>query len=154
MYESVIMEKIEPTLLYCQNQNKIDFQLNGEMSHALFLRANVENHLMKKNGALLFNEHIQKHLFEQQIIFYMAEFYQKIRHYSASDMNAFIEKVSNELVDQYFDFQLAACNYYFNVSRILYLLNQARIRQLSLKTDDVENYLFLNLFAKKRSRTV
>ena len=149
MYDSVIMEKIGPTLLYCQNQNKIGFQLNGEMSHASILESKCRKLFDEKKGSLLFNKHIQEPLIEQQIIFHMAEFNQKVRHYSADELNAFIEKDSNELLEQYFDFQLESCNDYFNASRILYLLSQARIRQLSLKTDDVENYLFPNLFAKK-----
>ena len=41
------------------------------------------------------------------------------------------------------------CSNYFHASRLLYLLSQARLNQLSLKTDDLENYLFPNLFTKK-----
>ena len=149
MYDSVIMEKIGSTLLYCQNQNKTGFQLNGETLHASILESKCRKLFDEKIGSLLFHKHVQEPLIEQQIIFHMAEFNQKIRHYSADELNAFIEKDSNELLEQYFDLQLASCNDYFDASRILYLLSQARIRQLSLKTDDVENYLFPNLFAKK-----
>ena len=88
-------------------------------------------------------------MIEQQIIFHMAEFNQKILLYSEEDICAFIEKDNNELLSRYFDNQLASCDNYFHASRLLYLLSQARLHQISLKTNDLENYLFPSLFTKK-----
>ena len=88
-------------------------------------------------------------MIEQQIIFHMAEFNSKIFQYTEEALCAFMEKDNNELLGQYFDNQLASCDNYFHASRLLYLLSQARLHQISLKTKDLENYLFPDLFAKK-----
>ena len=88
-------------------------------------------------------------MIEQQIIFHMAEFNQKIFLYSEEELHAFMEKNNNELLAQYFDHQLLSCKNYFHASRLLYLLSQARLRQIALKTQDLENYLFPNLFETK-----
>ena len=147
--DPVIMEKMGSTLLYGRNQNEMVFQLNGENANASILESKCKKLFGEKEGHLFFSKHIQEPLIEQQIIFQMAEFNQKIRLYSEDKLHSFMEKDSNELLAQYFDYQLASCCNYFHASRILYLLSQARIRQLSLKTQDVENYLFPTLFDKK-----
>lgn len=147
--ERAIMEKMGATLLYCQNQNEMSSQINGETSNTSILESKCKILFGEKEGTALFKKHIQDPLIEQQIIFHMAEFNQKILLYSDEELHAFIEKDNNELLSHYFDSQLASCNNYFHASRLLYLLSQARIRQLSLKTQDLENYLFPNLFAEK-----
>ena len=148
-YDRVIMEKMGATLLYCRNQNEMSFQMNGEKSNASILESKCKTLFGDKVGSLLFHKHINEPLIEQQIIFHMAEFNQKILLYSEEKLHVFMEKNNNELLDQYFDHQLASCSDYFHASRLLYLLSQARIHQLSIKTQDMENYLFPNLFAKK-----
>ncbi|MBQ7562103.1 MAG: ATP-binding protein [Synergistaceae bacterium] len=145
--DRVILEKMGATLLYCRNQNEMNFQINGENSNASILESKCRI-LFGEDGSLLFNKHINEPLIEQQIIFHMAEFNQKILMYSNEELHKFIDKDSNELLGQYFDYQLASCSNYFHASRLLYLLSQARINQLSLKTEDLENYLFPNLFTK------
>lgn len=147
--EHTAMEKMGSTLLYGRNQNEMIFRLNGENSNASVLESKCKILFGEKEGSLLFSKHANEPLIEQQIIFHMSEFNQKMRLYSEEELRTFIEKDSNELLAQYFDYQLASCSNYFHASRLLYLLSQARIRQLSLKTQDVENYLFPNLFAKK-----
>lgn len=145
--DRVIMENMGTTLLYCQNQNEMNCQMNGETSNTSILESKCRKLFGEKAGSLLFQKHIQDPLIEQQIIFHMAEFNQKILLYPEKELHAFIEKDNNELLDHYYDSQLASCDNYFHASRLLYLLSQARIRQLSLKTQDLENYLFPNLFA-------
>ena len=144
-----VMEKFGSTLLYGRNQNEMIFQLNGENSNASVLESKCKILFGEKEGSLLFGKHVDEPLIKQQIIFHMAEFNQKVRLHSAEELHSFIEKDSNEILAQYFDCQLASCNNYFHASRLLYLLSQARIRQLSLKTQDVENYLFPKLFTEK-----
>ena len=142
----VVMEKIGATLLYCRNQNEMNFQLNGEKSNVSILESKCRTLFGEKSGTLLFNKHINEPLIEQQIIFHMAEFNQKIFLYSEKELNTFMEKNNNELLAQYFDHQLLSCRNYFHASRLLYLLSQARLRQIAIKTQDLENYLFPNLF--------
>ncbi len=146
--DRVIMEKMGATLLYCRNQNEMSFQINGEDSNASILESKCRN-LFGEKGSLLFHKHINEPLIEQQIIFHMAEFNQKKLLYPKEELNTFLEKNDQELLSQYFDYQLASCSNYFHASRLLYLLSQARLRQLSLKTEDLENYLFPDLFTKK-----
>ncbi len=145
--DRVIMENMGTTLLYCQNQNEMNCQMNGEKSNVSVLESKCRKLFGEKAGSLLFHKHIRDPLIEQQIIFHMAEFNQKILLYPEKELHAFIEKDNNELLDHYYDSQLASCENYFHASRLLYLLSQARIRQLSLKTQDLENYLFPDLFA-------
>lgn len=145
----VVMEKMGSTLLYGQNQNEMSFQLNGEISNTSVLESKCRKLFGESEGSELFHKHIQEPLIEQQIIFHMAEFNQKILRYSIEELHAFIGKDNNELLEQYFDHQLASCNNYFHASRLLYLLSQARIQQLSLNTQDIEHYLFPTLFEKK-----
>ena len=146
--DRVIMEKMGATLLYCRNQNEMSFQLNGENSSASILESKCRT-LFGEMGSLFFHKHINEPLIEQQIIFHMAEFNQKVLSYSKEELHTFMERDNKELLCQYFDYQLASCNNYFHASRLLYLLSQARLHQLSLKTDDLENYLFPKLFTKK-----
>lgn len=148
-HDRVVMEKMGATLLYCRNQNEMSFRLNREKTKASILESKCRRLFGEKTGSLLFHKHIQEPLIEQQIIFHMAEFNQKVLMCSEEELHSFIEKNNNELLDQYFDHQLASCNNYFHASRLLYLLSQARAHQLSLKTQDLENYLFPQLFAKK-----
>lgn len=145
----VVMEKIGATLLYCRNQNEMNVQLNGEKSNLSVLESKCRTLFGEKSGSLLFNKHINEPLIEQQIIFHMAEFNQKVFSYSEEELNAFIEKNNSELLAQYFDHQLLSCKNYFHASRLLYLLSQARLRQIAIKTQDLENYLFPNLFEGK-----
>lgn len=146
--DRVIMEKIGATLLYCRSQNEIGFQFSGESLNASILKSKCRK-LFGEKGSSLFSRHIREPLIEQQIIFHMAEFNQKILLCSEEEINEFIEKDNNELLGKYFDNQLASCDNYFHASRLLYLLSQARLHQISLKTNDLENYLFPSLFAKK-----
>lgn len=148
-HEPINTEKMGATLLYCRNQNEMNSQLNGETSNVSILESKCRTLFGEEEGALLFSKHISDPLIEQQIIFHMAEFNQKILLYPKEKLQAFIEKDNNELLEQYYDYQLASCNNYYHASRLLYLLSQARIRQLSVKTQDLENYLFPNLFAEK-----
>ena len=145
----VVMEKIGATLLYCRNQNEMDVQINGEKSKVSILESKCRKLFGDQSGSLFFNKHINEPLIEQQIIFHMAEFNQKIFLHSEEEINTFIEKNNNELLAQYFDHQLLSCKNYFHASRLLYLLSQARLRQLALKTRDLENYLFPDLFETK-----
>lgn len=144
----VIMEKIGSTLLYCRNQNEMSFQLNGQNFNASILESKCRK-LFGEKGSSFFSRHIHEPLIEQQIIFHMAEFNQKIFMYPEEYLCTFMDKDNNELLSQYFDNQLASCDNYFHASRLLYLLSQARLHQISLKTKDLENYLFPDLFAKK-----
>lgn len=148
-HDRAIMEKIGATLLYCRNQNSLNVQLNGENSNASILESKCRTLFGESEGSKLYNKHINEPLIEQQIIFHMAEFNQKILLYSADELKNFVDKENNELLEQYFDHQLASCDNYFHASRLLYLLSQARIHQLALKTQDLENYLFPNLFEKR-----
>ena len=145
----VVMEKMGSTLLYGRNQNEMSFQLNGEISNTSVLESKCRKLFGESEGSELFHKHIQEPLIEQQIIFHMAEFNQKILRYPTEELHTFIRKDNNELLEQYFDHQLASCDNYFHASRLLYLLSQARIKQLSLNTQDVEHYLFPTLFEKK-----
>lgn len=147
--EQVVFEKMGATLLYCLNQNEMNSQLDGKKSITFVLESKCKKIFGEIEGAALFRKHMNDPLIEQQIIFHMAEFNQKILSYSEEELHKFIEKDNNELMERYFDHQLASCNNYFHASRLLYLLSQARIRQLSIKTQDLENYLFPELFAEK-----
>ena len=147
--EHVAMEKLGDTLLYCQNQNAMRFQLNGKKSNISVLESKCKRLFGEEVGSLLFRKHVREPLIEQQIIFHMAEFNQKVLLHSEEQLHTFIEKDNNELLNRYFDHQLASCDNYFHASRLLYLLSQARMHQLSLKTQDLENYLFPDLFEKK-----
>ncbi|MBR1728767.1 MAG: hypothetical protein IJ728_04515 [Selenomonadaceae bacterium] len=148
-HDRVIMEKMGATLLYCQNQNEMTVQRNGTTENLSILEGKCKKLFGEEMGSLLFNKHTNDPLIEQQIIFHMAEFNQKVLLYPEEKLHSFIEKNNNELLDQYFDHQLASCDNYFHASRLLYLLSQARTHHLSLKTQDLENYLFPNLFEKK-----
>ena len=147
--DPVIMEKMGATLLYCRNQNEMSFRMNGENSNASVLESKCRKLFGEKDGSLLFRKHVHEPLIEQQIVFHMAEFNQKILLRPEEELHAFAGKDMNELLNQYFDHQLASCSNYFHASRLLYLLSQARMHQLSLKTRDLENYLLPNLFAEK-----
>ena len=59
-----------------------------------------------------------------------------------------------ELLEHYFDTQLAATGDYYDASRILYLLSQARINQMVLKREDLEYGLFENQFSRDGHRRV
>ena len=142
-------EQMGTTLLYCRNQNKICTQINGKKTNESILESHCTRLFGDKDGKAFFYKHINDPLIEQQIIFHMAEFNQKVLLYPEEKLQAFLEKDNNELLEHYFDQQLASCSNYFHASRILYLLSQARIRQLSLKTTHLENYLFPKLFESK-----
>lgn len=144
----VVMEEMGATLLYCLNQNEMRTQFNAESSNASILESKCKL-LFGDMGTALYRKHAHESLIEQQIIYHMAEFNQKILLYPEDELSAFIAKDDNELLGRYFDFQLASCVSFFHASRLLYLLSQARLNQLSMTTRDVENCLFPEQFSKK-----
>lgn len=143
-----ILEEMGATLLYCRNQNDTNAQLQGRKTNASILESKCRL-LFGDRGSMLFHKHAYDPLIEQQIIFHMAEFNQKILSYSEEELTAFVDQDNNELFGQYFDIQLASCNSFFHASRLLYLLSQARLHQLSIGTMDIENCLFPTLFTKR-----
>ena len=144
----VILEEMAATLFYCRNQNEMSSQMQGVNSHASILESKCRL-LFGEEGLSFFRKHEREPLIEQQIIFHMAEFNQKVYSYPDEELRSFFQKDNNEILGQYFDIQLAACDSYFQASRLLYLLSQARINHLSISTRDVENCLFPNLFDRK-----
>ena len=88
----VVTEKMGSTLLYGRNQNEMRFQLNGEISNTSVLESKCRKLFGESDGSALFHKHIQEPLIEQQIIFHMAEFNQKILRYPTEELHAFIGK--------------------------------------------------------------
>ena len=143
-----MVEKMGATLLYCQNQNETITQLGGECTQDPILEGKLRR-LFGKQGIVLFRKHENEPLIEQQIIFHMAEFNHKLLACTDEALAEFTEQDSNELLSTYFDIQLSACPSYFHASRLLYLLSQARLHQMSIRTSDIEDCLFPGLFDKK-----
>ena len=148
----IVMEEMGATLLYCRNQNEMRAQLGGETAGASVMETKCVRLFGREDGEFLFRKHADEPLIEQQIIFHMAEFNQRILGFGAEELRAFIRSDNNELLGRYFDTQLASCGNYFHASRLLYLLSQARVHHLSVSTKDVENCLFPTLFDRAGHR--
>ncbi len=142
-----VLERMGATLLYCRSENSQDVQLSGEKAHASILESKCRL-LFGENGSRLFRRHEHEPLIAQQIIFHMAEFNQKMLSYPEEELRAFMDQDNNELLGQYFDVQMASCGSFFHASRLLYLLSQARIHQLSISTKDIVDCLFPTLFCR------
>ena len=139
------VEQVGVTLFYCQNQNESGIlQSEGEQS-SNFLMAKCER-VFDDFGKKFFNKYKSKPLIEQQIIYHMAEFDQKIRYASSEDLEQMLKNEDYVLLNHYFDVQLAACGNSFHASRILYLLSRARIHHVSMKSEDIKTGLYINQF--------
>ncbi len=142
------LEQMGPTLFYCRNQNEVNAQLGGESRRNSILESKCRL-LFGERGTALFKKHERESLIEQQIYFHMAEFNQKILSRPDEDLVFFTDSNNSELLKQYFDIQLASCQSAFHASRIMYLLSRARINHIIIKTEDLENALFPEMFSKK-----
>ena len=143
-----ILDQVGAALLYCRNQNETTKRIGDDISESSQLSGNLINCLGNENGLSLFEKHANEPLIQQEIVYHMAEFNKEILYYSNEEMDAFIQKNNNELFEHYFDTQLACCPSFFHASRILYLLSQARLHQVSIKTEDIRNCLFPGLFER------
>ncbi len=146
--ERICLEQIGATLFYCRNQNEVSSQLGGETYHDSVMESKCRR-LFGESGSALYRKHEGQSLIEQQIIFHMAEYHQKILSCPEEDLKRLIEGNNSELFEQYFDAQLSSCSSFFHASRILYLLSQARLHHIAIQTSDIENALFPNLFDRK-----
>ena len=144
----IVLEQLGATLFYCRNQNEVTSQLGGIAHHDSLMESKCRL-LFGEKGTELYKKHEDQTLIEQQMIFHMAEFNQKILSRPEEDLQQLIDGNNNELFEQYFDVQLSSCQSFFHASRVMYLLSQARIHHLSMKTADLEDALFPNLFDKK-----
>lgn len=140
-----ILDQVGAALLYCRNQNEMMIRAGGRKSESSELSGKLVEILGEERGMALFEKHANEPLIQQQIIYHMNEFNADKLNYNDEEKDKFIAKNNNELFEHYFDTQLACCPSFFHSSRILYLLSQARLHQVSIQTSDIENCLFPDL---------
>jgi len=139
------IEQVGVTLFYCQNQNESGITKSEGEQASSFLRSKCER-VFANLGKKIFDKYKSKPLIEQQIVYHMAEFDQKIRYASNEDLEQMLKSEDYVLLNHYFDIQLAACGNNFHASRILYLLSRARIHHVSMKSEDIKVGLYINQF--------
>lgn len=138
------------TLFYCENQNqsfssKKKAEENNNKKEVM--KEKCEKCFTPEIGAQFYEKYRDKPLIEQEIVFHMAEYDQKIRN----DKNAaarYINTDNQDILKRYFDIQLSATGDYFNALRIMYILSSARLHQISMKTSEIETGLFVDQFSK------
>lgn len=143
------------TLFYCENQSfsskKKEEENNNkkeEENKKEIMKEKCEKCFKPEIEAKFYEKYRDKPLIEQEIVFHMAEYDQKIRN----DENAaerYINTDNQDILKRYFDIQLSATGDYFNALRIMYILSSARLHQISMKTSEIETGLFADQFSKK-----
>ncbi len=141
----VSLEQMGITMFYCQNESNVSVQIDGSKgSYSVIL--DKCRRLFGKAGEAFFARHEHEPLIEKQIVFHMAEFNQKVHALPDEELQDMIQKNSSELLDEYFDIQLATCTNHFLATRLLYIYSKARSEQIFLKTEDVESGVLPNQF--------
>lgn len=147
--ESTAVDPVGNTIFYCENQN----DMTGGKNKGVILENKCEL-LFGERGQQYFEKHREEPLIEQQIFFHMAEYEKKTKQRPEDELKALLDLEEYELLDHYFDTQLASTGDYYNASRILYLLSHARLNQIVLKREDLEYGLFENQFSREGHRNV
>ena len=148
--ETTTVDPVGNTIFYCENQNDAP---GGKADKGIILENKCER-LFGERGQEYFAKHREEPLIEQQIIFHMAEYEKKTKQRPEDEVRELLRLEEYELLEHYFDTQLAATGDYYDASRILYLLSQARINQMVLKREDLEYGLFENQFSRDGHRKV
>lgn len=148
--ESTSVDPVGNTIFYCENQNDLS---ENKMNKSAVMENKCEL-LFGERGRNYFEKHRNEPLIEQQIFFHMAEYEKKEKQKPEEEIQSLLNMEEYELLDRYFDTQLAATGDYYNASRILYLLSHARMNQIVLKRNDLEYGLFENQFSKNGHRDV
>lgn len=147
-----LSEQMGITLFYCQNENQVPVQADGQQgSSSLLLNKCLK--VFGANGESYFSKYKNATLIEQQIVFHMAEFNQKMYAQTPEELETMFRQSNSELLNDYFDVQLASCKDYWLASKILYIYSKARDEQIFIKTDDVEKGLFSQQFSQDGYKT-
>lgn len=151
--ETTSLEPVGNTIFYCENQNDIKVRCNGTEEEASVLQSKCEL-LFGKEGKMFYEKHRKEPLIQQQITYHMAEYAKKVWQMSREDQAQMFELEDYELLNHYYDVQLASTGDYYNASRILYLLSSARLNHVVMNRTDLEYGLFENQFSKDGYRAV
>lgn len=145
--EKTTLEPVGNTIFYCENQNDVRMQSNGTLETASVLQSKCEL-LFGSDGTRFYEKHKQEPLIQQQITYHMAEYEKKVKQLSRSELCELFSQEDYELLNYYFDIQLASTGDYLNASRILYLLSSARLNHVVMKKKDLEFGLFPDQFSR------
>lgn len=137
-----VVEKIDTTLFYCENQN-MSLENKG-----LSLKDKCSQ-LSETKGLEYYEKHKNNPLIEQQIFFHMIEYDKKVRNLPEAELEEVMALNDADLLERYFDTQLASCDDFFTTSRILYLLSEARLHHVSVKVEDIKTGLYIDQFGTK-----
>lgn len=151
--EKTMLEAVGNTVFYCENQNDIRMQSNGMLETASVLQSKCER-LFGDDGTKFYEKHKQEPLIQQQITYHMAEYEKKVKQLSGRELRELFAKEDYELLNDYFDTQLASAGDYFNASRILYLLSSARLNHMVMKKKDLEFGLFADQFSREGHKEI
>ncbi|MCU6763344.1 Uncharacterised protein [uncultured Roseburia sp.] len=151
--EHTALDPVGNTIYYCENQNEVKVRCNGTEENATVLQNKCEL-LFGAAGRDFYEKHRQEPLIQQQISYHMAEYEKKVKEQSEDALKEVFAMEDYELLNHYFDVQLTAAGDYFNASRILYLLSQARLNHVVMKRRDLEFGLFENQFSKDGHKAV
>lgn len=141
------------TLFYCENQNNIKTIFGGSESSSDVMSGKCIDCFGEELGKILYEKNKNKPLIEQQIIFHMIEFDIKCRG-NRDFLPLYCDMSDEEIMKKYFDIQLSSTNEYYHAIRIMYLLSTARLHQISLSTDNIENGLIAKQFSKSGSKQI
>lgn len=151
--EKTVVEAVGNTVFYCENQNDVRMQSNGTLETASILQNKCER-LFGEDGIKFYERHKQEPLIQQQITYHMAEYEKKVKQISEGELRELFMLEDYELLNYYFDIQLASTGDYFNASRILYLLSSARLNHVVMKRKDLEFGLAEDQFSKDEHKAV
>lgn len=151
--EETVVEAVGNTVFYCENQNDVRMQSNGTLETASILQDKCER-LFGEDGIKFYERHKQEPLIQQQITYHMAEYEKKVKQISERELRELFMLEDYELLNYYFDVQLASTGNYFHASRILYLLSSARLNHVVMKKKDLEYGLAENQFSKDDHKAV
>lgn len=151
--ENTALDPVGNTIFYCENQNEVKVRCNGTEESATILQNKCEL-LFGTAGREFYEKHRQEPLIQQQISYHMAEYEKKVKQQPEEVLRELFAMEDYELLNYYFDTQLTASGDYFNASRILYLLSQARLNHVVMKRRDLEFGLFENQFSKDGHKDV
>lgn len=142
------IENLGVTLFYCENQSDSVTKRDNKILKTNTLRDKCDQ-LFSDYGTKYFDKHKANPLIEQEIFFHMTEFDQKVRNMPIEELEKIMNLNDAELLERYFDIQLASSNDFFNTSRILYLLSQARHYHITMKMEDIKTGLYIDQFGSK-----
>lgn len=151
--EKTVVEAVGNTVLYCENQNDVRMQSNGTQETASILQSKCER-LFGTDGIKFYEKHKQEPLIQQQITYHMAEYEKKVKQIPEGELRELFMLEDYELLNCYFDVQLASTGNYFHASRILYLLSSARLNHVVMKRKELEFGLAENQFSEDGHKDV